>query len=39
MNFLEELQNRDFNDIGRWPFLFRARFVGLFFVVAVGAGL
>jgi len=38
MNFLEELQNLDFNDIGRWPFLFRAMFVGLFFVVAIGAG-
>jgi len=38
MNFLEELQNLDFNDIGRWPFFFRAFFVGLFFVVAIGAG-
>jgi len=38
MNFLEELQSLDFNDIGRWPFFFRAFFVGLFFVVAVGAG-
>lgn len=38
MNFLEELQNLDFNDIGRWPFLFRALFVGLFFVVAIGGG-
>jgi type IV pilus assembly protein PilO len=38
MNFLEELQNLDFNDIGRWPFIFRAFFVGIFFVVAVGAG-
>jgi type IV pilus assembly protein PilO len=38
MNFLEELQTLDFNDIGRWPFLFRALFVGLFFAVAVGAG-
>ncbi len=38
MNFLEELQNLDFNDIGRWPFIFRAMFVGLFFVVAVSAG-
>lgn len=37
MNFLEELQNLDFNDIGRWPFFFRAFFVGIFFVVAVGA--
>jgi type IV pilus assembly protein PilO len=34
MNFLEELKNLDFNNIGRWPFLFRALFVGLFFVVA-----
>ncbi|MDH3977168.1 MAG: type 4a pilus biogenesis protein PilO [Gammaproteobacteria bacterium] len=38
MNFLEELQNLDFNDIGRWPFVFRALFVGLFFVVATGGG-
>ena len=38
MNFLEELQSLDFNDIGRWPFLFRGLFVALFFVVAVGAG-
>lgn len=38
MNFLEELQNLDFNDIGRWPFVFRAMFVGLFFVVVLGAG-
>jgi type IV pilus assembly protein PilO len=38
MNFLEELQSLDFNDIGRWPFFFRAFFVGLFFVVAAGAG-
>jgi len=38
MNFLEELQNLDFNDIGRWPFFFRAFFVGLFLAVAIGAG-
>jgi len=38
MNFLEELQNLDFNDIGRWPFLFRALFISLFFVVAIGGG-
>jgi type IV pilus assembly protein PilO len=38
MNFLEELQSLDFNDIGRWPFMFRGLFVALFFVVAVGAG-
>ncbi|MAF83729.1 MAG: type 4a pilus biogenesis protein PilO [Gammaproteobacteria bacterium] len=38
MNFLEELQNLDFNDIGRWPLLFRALFVGLFFVIAASGG-
>jgi len=38
MNFLEELQNLDFNDIGRWPFLFRAISVTLFFVVVVAGG-
>lgn len=38
MNFLEELRDLDFNDIGRWPFVFRAFFVGLFFVVIVAAG-
>lgn len=38
MNFIEELRNLDFNDIGRWPFIFRALFVGLFFAVALGAG-
>lgn len=38
MNFLEELQNLDFNDIGRWPLLFRTLFVALFFAVAASAG-
>jgi len=38
MNFLEELQSLDFNDIGRWPFLFRALFVSLFFVAAAAGG-
>ena len=38
MNFLEELKNLDFNDIGRWPLVFRAMFVGLFFIVAVSGG-
>ncbi len=38
MNFLEELQNLDFNDIGRWPLVFHVFFVVLFFVVATGAG-
>lgn len=38
MNFLEELQNLDFNDIGRWPVVFHVFFIALFFVVATGAG-
>ena len=37
-NVIEELKSLDFNDIGRWPLLFRAAFVSLFFAVAVGAG-
>ena len=31
MNFLQQLRQLDFNDIGRWPFIFHAFFVGLFF--------
>jgi type IV pilus assembly protein PilO len=39
MNFLEELKNLDTNDIGRWPFVFRALAVAIVGVVATGAGL
>jgi len=38
MNFLDELQNLDFNDIGRWPIVFHIFFISIFFVVATGAG-
>lgn len=38
MNFLDELRNLDFNDIGRWPLAFHALFVGLAFVILSGAG-
>jgi len=38
MNFLDELQNLDVNDIGRWPLVFRVFFVGLAFVLATAAG-
>lgn len=38
MNFLEELQNLDFNDIGRWPLAFRALFISLFFIVTMAGG-
>jgi type IV pilus assembly protein PilO len=33
MNFVEQLQQLDFKDIGRWPFLFRALGVLLVFVL------
>ena len=39
MNFLEELQSLDFNDIGRWPFLYRAAAVALAGIVATMAGV
>ncbi len=38
MNFLDQLQSLDTSDIGRWPLVFRALFVGLFFFVIVIAG-
>ncbi len=38
MNFLEELQSLDINDIGRWPLLFRIMFIGLAFLLVVGGG-
>jgi type IV pilus assembly protein PilO len=38
MNFLQELRQLDFNDIGRWPFVFHVFFVGLFFAVAAAFG-
>ena len=38
MNILEELRNLDFNDIGRWPFIFRAFFVALFFIIVTIGG-
>ena len=39
MNIIEELQSLDMNDIGRWPFVFRAAAVAIVAVVATGAGL
>jgi type IV pilus assembly protein PilO len=38
MNFLQQLRQLDFNDIGRWPFVFHAFFVGIFFLVMAIAG-
>lgn len=39
MNFLEQLQALDFNDIGRWPLLFRVLFIGLLFALVLGGGI
>ena len=39
MNLVEELQSLDVNDIGRWPFGFRAAVIALVFVVVLGLGI
>ncbi|MDP6437001.1 MAG: type 4a pilus biogenesis protein PilO [Gammaproteobacteria bacterium] len=39
LSFIDELRSLDLNDIGRWPFLFRAAAVVLVMLVATGAGL
>jgi type IV pilus assembly protein PilO len=39
MNFIEELKSLDANDIGRWPFVFRAGVIGIVFAVVIGLGI
>ena len=39
MNVVEELQNLDINDVGRWPITFRAAVIAIVFVVVVGFGI
>lgn len=39
MNLVDELQNLDVNDIGRWPFAFRAAVIAIVFVVVLGMGV
>ena len=39
MNFIEEMKTLDANDIGRWPFAFRAGVIGLVFVLVLGLGI
>lgn len=36
--FLEDLQSLDLNDVGRWPLLFRALFIGIVFVFVASFG-
>ena len=37
--FLDELRSLDTSDVGRWPFLFRALFIGLIFVFVALTGM
>ena len=39
MNLVEELQNLDVNDVGRWPLVFRIAVIAIVFVVVVGLGV
>ncbi|MCH8301191.1 MAG: type 4a pilus biogenesis protein PilO [Proteobacteria bacterium] len=39
MNLVEELQNLDVNDVGRWPLAFRAAVIAIVFVVVLGMGV
>jgi type IV pilus assembly protein PilO len=36
--FFQQLRGLDFNDIGRWPWVFHVFFIGLFWVLVSGAG-
>ena len=39
MNLVEELQSLDVNDVGRWPFAFRAGVIAIAFALVVGLGI
>jgi len=39
MNVVEELRSLDVNDVGRWPFVFRAAVIVIVFVLVLGAGV
>ncbi len=39
MNFVDQLNSLDFNDIGRWPFAFRAMLIVIIFVLVTGGGI
>ena len=39
MNLIEELRMLDVNDVGRWPFAFRAGVIGIVFALVVGLGI
>ena len=39
MNLIEELRMLDVNDVGRWPFMFRAGVISIVFAAVVGLGV
>lgn len=39
MNLIEELRMLDVNDVGRWPFVFRAGVIGIVFAAVIGLGI
>jgi type IV pilus assembly protein PilO len=39
VNFIDELKTLDANDIGRWPFAFRAGVIAIVFVLVLGLGI
>lgn len=39
MNVMDELKSLDVNDVGRWPFAFRAAVIGMVFVAVLGLGI
>ncbi len=39
MSIVEELQALDANDIGRWPFAFRAALIALIYVIVLAVGI
>lgn len=39
MNFIDELKSLDANDVGRWPFAFRAGVIAIVFVLVLGLGV
>jgi type IV pilus assembly protein PilO len=39
MNVIEELKTLDVNDVGRWPFVFRAAVIFIVFVTVSGLGI
>jgi type IV pilus assembly protein PilO len=39
MNLRDELRSLDVNDVGRWPFVFRAGVIGLVFAIVLGLGI